>query len=76
MKTDYVITEDEFIKLTKVDGKITCGQCGWTLILKSGSSHLIKASVVMTTEDNGFVLRCGKCKTFNVIKAGIHTLAI
>lgn len=72
--SDYII-DGEYARLKTVDEKTICKQCGKVLMLRCGGTVLIKTHVSLVTK-KGFVLRCGGCKTFNVIEGNSHDIAV
>jgi len=76
MKVDYIIDGDNSkLRLKNVDSVVRCKRCTRILIFKSGKSVLLKTQISVVTE-HGYVLRCGGCRSFNVIEGKNHQIAI
>ena len=71
------------VKLTDVSHKFTCGTCSNVIALVNKGTILIKSFVSVLEKKTGkMTLRCGRCKTYNVIdvnnevESGISQLAV
>ena len=71
---EYII-EGGYIKLPKVEERITCSSCGNLIALRNGLSFLVLTNVVLVNHPE-LVMRCGKCSTYNYFKDGKKSIAV
>lgn len=65
---DFFINDQNHARLTRIDQRMDCFNCGKNLACRKDETILIKAFVTLYDKKTGaFILRCGGCKLFSEI---------